>query len=231
MIAVHEDGSIRWISEVSGYVEGTPVVGVSGTDVYVSHNVRAANGKFEGRVSIIRDTDDDAFIAAEIIPTNRFKPFGPLTTQSTLIDGEERDMVFWGESSGDGTAQERYIYALYPSSTFAANSGMGSASYILKAFGTWSRSLITKPAVSDDLSGLWAGGTGSVVEGWTGDVSPAKSFDKIVPSSSNWSSELELPEWDLSQRKCARISCLGLHCDCGCLQCLTICFLQRYSHQ
>jgi hypothetical protein len=202
VIAVHEDGSVRWSIEVAGYVEGTPVVGITGSDVYLSHNVPTPEGGYEGRVSVIHDNGGNAAaVAAELTPDNRSEPFGPLTVRSTLSSGVDRDVVFWGESSADGNAAEGFIYTLLPSESYAENKGVGNDSYTLRTFGTWERSLVTRPTVSQDLSGLWVGGGSSVVAGWIGNLGPASNFDSSAPVSAVWETDLETSEMDPSKRK------------------------------
>lgn len=171
-------------------------MGVSGRDVYVPHNVPTSDDNFAGRVSVLRDVGDGTVaVAAEIIPNAQSAPFGPLTIQSGLVDGAERDFVFWSRSTDSPT----FIYGLFPTARYTENDGMGVGSYNLKAFASWDRSSIAKPTVSSDLSGLWVGG--SAVAGWTGAAGPINNVNQIAPGFLSWETELAQPEFDPSQRE------------------------------
>ena len=207
MIAVHVDGSIRWSVEVSGYVEGTPVLGIDGTTVYVSHNIPASGG-YQGTLSVIKDNGGSASIAAELTIESRLVPFGPLTIQYDASAGLYKDVLFWGETSRDGGTDNPSLYVLLQSEVHAQNNGTGSESYFLKTFSTLERALVMKPTVSADLYGLWVGGGSSLVAGWTGDQGPASNMDfNQSVSSAAWQASLDEPEWDPTQRKFCRCSC------------------------
>ena len=194
---------MRWGMEVSGYVEGTPVIGISGYSVYVSHNVPVSEG-YQGVVTVILDNGGNAVVAAEFSAANRSVPFGPLTARDDSSNGVHKDAVFWGESSTDGSAGDLLLYILRQSDLYTQNNGIGSDSYSLKTFGTWGTSLVMKPAVSADLSGLWVGGGSSTVAGFTGALGPASNTGTGDPVSAGWEITLEKPGWDPSQRKLVR---------------------------
>jgi hypothetical protein len=200
VIAVHVDGSVRWSVEVSGYVEGTPVIGIDGTTVYVSHNVPVSKG-YQGTLSVIKDYGGNVSLAAELTNDSRTVPFGPLTIRYDSSTGAYKDVVFWGESSRDGGTENPSLYVLLPSEVHSQNNGIGSESYFLKTFSTLERALVMKPTVSADLSGLWVGGGSSLVAGWTGDQGPASNLLRSGLVSAGWETSLEMPEWDPTQRK------------------------------
>ena len=206
VIAVHVDGSVRWSIEVPGYVEGTPVLGIDGTTVYVSHNVQVSGG-YQGTLSVIKDNGGSALIAAELTIENRSVPFGPLTIQYDASTGMYKDYVFWGETSKDGGVENPSLYVLLQSNVHTQNNGTGSESYLLKTFSTLERALVMKPTVSADLYGLWVGGGSSLVAGWTGDQGPASNMDASVSVSAGWEASLETPEWDPTQRKFWQYPC------------------------
>lgn len=200
VIAVHVDGSVRWSIEVSGYVEGTPVIGIDGATLYVSHNVPASDG-YQGTLSVIKDYGGNVSLAAELTIDSRTVPFGPLTIRYDNSTGVYKDVVFWGDTSREGGAQNPSLYVLLPSEVHTQNNGIGSESYFLKTFSTFERALVMKPTVSADLSGLWVGGGSSLVAGWTGSQGPASNMLSSGLVSAGWTTSLEKPEWDPTQRK------------------------------
>lgn len=207
-MAVGEDGSVRWSMEVSGYVEGTPVVGITGYSVYVSHNVPTSEGS-QGVVTVILDDGGNAVVAATFSAADRSLPFGPLTARDDSSTGVHRDVVFWGESSTDESVGDLLLYVLRQSDIYSQNNGIGNESYSLETFGTWAASLVMKPTVSADLSGLWVGGGSSTIAGFTGSLGPASNFGSGDPVSAGWNVTLEQPDWDPSQRKFVRCGCFA----------------------
>lgn len=198
VIAVDGEGTEVWSVDVSGYIEGTPVVGVTG--IYISHNELNDSGTFEGRVSVVVVANGHtAAVAAEIFPEDRFEAFGPLSSQTLKIGGQERDIVFWGETNNNGG--DGFLYALMPSGTFNLF-GVGEDAYSLVRLGVWRRTLITKPTVRRDLSGLFMGGGGSFVAGWVGASAPGDNLDTAFPVASQWGRILDnRSERDPRQRK------------------------------
>jgi hypothetical protein len=97
---------------------------------------------------------------------------------------------------------ESKLYMLTQSDDFEENKGLGNQSYIITQFGSWGKSVVVKPTVSSDLSGLWVGGGFSTVAGWIGESSPfnIKNDSQESIEIPFWESALEQSEWDSSQR-------------------------------
>lgn len=226
VIAVDGEGTVVWSQDLSGYIEGTPVVGVTG--IYISHNELNDSGTFEGRVSVVVVANgDNAAVAAEIFPEDRFEAFGPLTGQTTLLDGEERDVIFWGETNNNGG--DGFLYALMPSDTFNLF-GVGKDAYSLVQLGVWRRRLITKPTVRRDLSGLFMAGGGSYVAGWVGASAPDDNLDTAAPVASQWGTLLDnRSERDPLQRKSCNRSHRIIEYACWCAHSLSF-FSNTHQH-
>jgi hypothetical protein len=196
-LAVHEDGSIRWTIRVLGYVEGTPVVGESGSIIYISHNVPTVGGI----LTVVHDNQGSPIVAAEITVNGESFFFGPLTNIYNSTDKVQKDFLFWVGTSIVNDNESK-LYMLTQSDLFTQNRGIGNESYIITHFGSWGKSVVMKPTISSDLSGIWIGGGFSTVAGWIGDASPFNIKGDFHNSTEepSWESALEQSEWDSSQR-------------------------------
>jgi hypothetical protein len=197
VVAVHEDGSIRWTIRVLGYVEGTPVVGTSGSTIYISHNVPTLGGV----LTVVHDNQGNPVVAAELTVDGDALTFGPLTVTNNSTEKTKKDVLLWGGTSSI-EGYESKMYMMTQSDVFAENRGLGNESYTITQFGSWEKSLIIKPTVSSDLSGFWIGGEFSTIAGWIGDAAPfnVKKDTQISVEVPSWESVLEQSEWDFSQR-------------------------------
>jgi len=147
--------------------------------IYVSHNVPndVDNGEqYRGKLTVLRDNGGSPAIVAELLPQDRFGPFGPLTVKSTTLDDGSSEVVFVAESWGGGYEYDGNVYYLAPS----------SGGYVLDTFSQWGFSSAAAPAVSADANMLWMAGVGSTVGGWTGD-----SFATVIASGAPTE-----PDWE-----------------------------------
>lgn len=172
VIAVNPDGSLRWEVSLSGYVEGTPLLGQADSDkIYVSQNIPddpTTNvfdpDVYRGRIVVIRDNDAgrgeggvEITASKEGLPV----PYGPLTLQTVQIRGKTRDVVFFAEDRGRGHVMAGGIYVLSPTDFYDLRKGRGNGAYELRTLSRWLRSSVTRPVVSADADSLWAGGVES----------------------------------------------------------------------
>mmetsp|Transcript_19365 Transcript_19365/g.44899 ORF Transcript_19365/g.44899 Transcript_19365/m.44899 type:complete len:1238 (+) Transcript_19365:258-3971(+) len=176
VIAVNMDGSFRWSVEVSGRIEGSPVVGENG--IYVTHNDSGG-----GHLSVLRvQNSGRAFVVATVDPIatepGSVVPLGPPALQKPGLSNEEEDgdIVIVAESWGSGFSES--AGGLYMLSTTKRDSDEkkeddGSAGtpdgydYSFIKISSWSRSAIAQPLVHGDS--IFLGAAGGAIGGFTGD--------------------------------------------------------------
>ena len=182
---------------------GTPEIGSDGDKIYVSHNVPNATSleaPYRGQVTIVSDNGGNVVLAAEISDPTRSGPYSPLSLQTATIDGQDRDMVVFGESWGDGYVEDGRVFVIAPSDTFDANNGIGQDSYTLNSFGDWNFATVTKPVLNNDLTALYVGGLGSRLAAWLG-TNPADLASSTLQSPT-WSRSVQPTERNRTQREC-----------------------------
>eukprot|EP00536_Pseudo-nitzschia_multiseries_P005699 jgi/Psemu1/285971/fgenesh1_pg.110_\ len=185
VIAVNMDGSFRWSVQVSGRIEGSPLVGNNG--IYVTHNDNGA-----GRVSVIRtQSNGRGFVAATVGPTatepGSVVPLGPPALQKPAfsnqnqnqnqnrnqIQNEGGDVVIVAESWDSGfsvTTGGLYMLSTTNSASASATDAEqkdNETDYELVKISSWPRSAIAPPLVHGDS--IFLGVAGGLIGGFTGD--------------------------------------------------------------
>ena len=182
---MNNDGTLLWSVPIRGYVEGTPVIGVNGTLIYVSHNARDDNGDYQGFVTVIGTDIDGTIMNEELSPSNRKATFGPLAIRT---DSEGNDVVVWAENNNEGFDEDSgQIY-------FMALNETGDLGVTTISNATFSS--ITRPAILDNV--VWMGGHASKVTAWT-------VQDEVESGSQLWTFEVQPTERNISQRKSSAI--------------------------
>ena len=167
---------------------GSPVIGFDNDIIYFSHNVpnTVDNGElYRGKLTIVRDNGGTPTVVAEILPEDRFGPFGPVTAQTAVVNaGENRDVVFVAESWGEGLGTNGHVYYLFPSPS--------DGTYELQVFSDFALPSVTRPAVGEGADKLWLAGGGSIVAGWVGDSSFLTAFtDETLPVDPAWNTDFD----------------------------------------
>ena len=170
ILAVNSDGSLRWEVSLSGYVEGTPLIGQADpTKVYVSLNVpdEAVGNVYDpdvyrGSVVVLNEAGAEAG-GVEVTASKQSQPvpFGPLALRMVEIRGQTRDIIFATENRGGGHVLAGGIYVLSPTEEYDLRLGRGNGAYELRTLSRWLRSSIAPCVISADGDKLYAGGAGS----------------------------------------------------------------------
>ena len=170
ILAVNSDGSLRWEVSLSGYVEGTPLIGQADpTKVYVSLNVldAAVDNVFDpdfyrGSVVVLNDAGAESG-GVEVTASKQSQPvpFGPLALRMVEIRGQPRDIIFAVENRGGGHVLAGGIYVLSPTEEYDFRLGRGNGAYVLRTLSRWLRSSIAPCIISADGDKLYAAGAGS----------------------------------------------------------------------
>ena len=166
ILAVNSDGTLRWEKLLSGYVEGTPLIGQADpTKVYVSLNVpdTAVDNVYDpdfyrGSVLVINEAGGVEVTASK---QSQPVPFGPLTLRTMEIRGQPRDIIFATENRGSGHVLAGGIYVLSPSEEYDLRLGRGNGAYDFRTLSRWLRSSIARCVISTDGNRLYAAGAGS----------------------------------------------------------------------
>ena len=190
VLAVTPDGTLRWFVPIRGYVEGTPVIGVNGTIIYVSHNARDENGEYQGFITVIGSNTDGTIQYEELSPANRKATFGPLAIRT---DSTGNDVVVWAENTKEGYDEESgQIY-------FMAQNETGDLGVTTISNTTFSST--TRPALLNN--NVWMGGHASRLTAW--------NVQQEVDSESQlWTFEVQPTERNISQRKSSTLLLLFL---------------------
>lgn len=170
ILAVNSDGSLRWEVSLSGYVEGTPLIGQADpTKVYVSLNIpdEAVDNVYDpdvyrGSVVVLNEAGAEAG-GVEVTASKQSQPvpFGPLALRTVEIRGQTRDIIFATENRGGGHVLAGGIYVLSPTEEYDLRLGRGNGAYELRTLSRWLRSSIAPCVISGDGDRLYAGGAGS----------------------------------------------------------------------
>ena len=167
ILAVNSDGSLRWEVSLSGYVEGTPLIGQADpTKVYVSLNVldAAVDNVFDpdfyrGSVVVLNEAGAESG-GVEVTASKQSQPvpFGPLALRMVEIRGQPRDIIFAVENRGGGHVLAGGIYVLSPTEEYDFRLGRGNGAYVLRTLSRWLRSSIAPCIISADGDKLYAAG-------------------------------------------------------------------------
>lgn len=167
ILAVNSDGSLRWEVSLSGYVEGTPLIGQADpTKVYVSLNdpdVAMDNvydpDFYRGSVVVLNEARAEAR-GVEVTASKQSQPvpFGPLALRTVEIRGQTRDIIFVTENRGSGHVLAGGIYVLSPTEEYDLRLGRGNGAYVLRTLSRWLRSSIARCVISSNGDKLYAGG-------------------------------------------------------------------------
>lgn len=175
VIAVDMEGALLWSVEVSGKIEGSPVVGKKG--IYVTHN---DNGS--GQLSILKMQDGGtATIAATVDPVSEPGngiPLGPPALQKAANGAEvsDDDLVIVAENWDAGFSQTRGGMHMLSWATSDAVDDRGEEqeallsrpnTYQLVKISSWSYSASSPPLVYGNS--IFLGAAGGTVGGFTGD--------------------------------------------------------------
>jgi len=153
IVAVNPDGTLKWLVSLSGYVVGTPVIGVDGTNIYVSHNIRNSSGDYEGFITVILGSKG-VVLYSELQEADRIGPYGPL---ANTVGTDGSDLVMWADSSSDG-------YASSGGTIFMLVQSQNSSGLEVKSFSNSTFTSVTKPAFLN--TSMWMGGHESRLAAW-----------------------------------------------------------------
>jgi hypothetical protein len=212
-MAVNPDGSLRWSYSLKGYVSGTPQIGAmeGGKYVYVSQNIRLNDGssssnnteRYRGMITILWDRGSSVELVAQKSFGSRVGPYGPLTVQPMdLGSTQNRDVVIWSESWGEGYVQDGRLYALWSSS----NNDDDTHEFQMRTLSKWQYPSVTAPTVSANGRSIWSTYGSAIVSGWSAnDNDPKTHIDTILkndgdPISPTWAVYVQFSERNDTQR-------------------------------
>jgi hypothetical protein len=181
IVAVNPDGTLKWLVSLSGYVVGTPVIGVDGTNIYVSHNIRNSSGDYEGFITVILGSKG-VVLYSELQEADRIGPYGPL---ANTVGTDGSDLVMWADSSSDG-------YASSGGTIFMLVQSQNSSGLEVKSFSNSTFTSVTKPAFLN--TSMWMGGHESRLAAWIIDGGSQEELP-------TWRKNVQPTERNVSQRK------------------------------
>ena len=139
-----------WYKKLNGVAMGSPVLGIGGRYIYITHNTkqRDAAGFTRGFLSAI-DQKNGRLVFSD--SADNFAPFGP----PAITFRYGNDILYWGQSWDNGNRLSGCLYKYV--------NGSKKIAVIQKL--NWSVS--AAPLISESGTSIWMGGTESSLSGWT----------------------------------------------------------------